>query len=231
MTAPVKQLALDLSSAPPQTLDNFVIGRNAELVQRLRNLERASDNERLLYLWGAQGTGRTHLLRGAATLLEACGARASCVACERSTRLAHSLGELDALLVDDVERLTGDAQIDLFNLYNVLKDAGRIFVASGSLPPTRLGLRGDVVTRLAWGLVYEVHGLTDDEKAQALAEHAAARGFVLQPDVSRYLLTHVRRDMAALLAMLDALDRYSLQARRAVTLPLLRELLSESEST
>ena len=73
------------------------------------------------------------------------------------------------------------------------------------------------MTRLAWGLVYEVHALTDAEKARALAEHAATRGFTLQPEVSQYLLTHARRDMPALLAMLDALDRYSLEAKRPVT--------------
>jgi DnaA family protein len=87
-------------------------------------------------------------------------------------------------------------------------------------------LRADVVTRLAWGLVYEVHALTDPEKAQALAAQAAARGFRLQPEAVQYLLTHARRDMRTLIATVDALDRYSLEAKRPVTLALLRELLA-----
>jgi DnaA family protein len=92
-----------------------------------------------------------------------------------------------------------------------------------------LTLRADVVTRLAWGLVYEVHGLSDREKAAALAGHASVRGFALQEDVSNYLLTHARRDMPGLVALLDALDRYSLESQRPVTVPLLRELLAAEQ--
>jgi DnaA family protein len=74
--------------------------------------------------------------------------------------------------------------------------------------------------------VYEVHCLTDPEKAQALTERAAERGFAIKPELIQYLLAHERRDMPALLVILDALDRYSLSTKRAVTMPLLRELLS-----
>ena len=89
----------------------------------------------------------------------------------------------------------------------------------------RLALREDLVTRLAWGLVYQVHALTDEEKARALADYATGRGFRLLPDVSEYLLTRANRDLASLVATLDALDRYSLETKRPVTVPLARELL------
>jgi DnaA family protein len=82
-----------------------------------------------------------------------------------------------------------------------------------------------LVTRLAWGLVYEVHGLSDDEKKRALKQHARGRGFELSDDACRYLLDHAQRDMPSLLALLDALDRRSLAAKRAITLPLIREVL------
>jgi DnaA family protein len=81
------------------------------------------------------------------------------------------------------------------------------------------------VTRLAWGLVYQVHALSDDEKARALADYAAGRGFRLQPGVCDFLLTRASRDLPSLLGMLDALDRYSLETKRPVTVPLARELL------
>jgi DnaA family protein len=93
----------------------------------------------------------------------------------------------------------------------------------------QLKLREDLVTRLAWGLVYQVHALTDENKAQALADHATSRGFRLAPEVSDFLLTRARRDLPTLLATLDALDRYSLETRRPVTVPLARELLQSAE--
>jgi DnaA family protein len=222
----VKQLALDFSVVTPPTFDNFVVGCNAEVVERLRSVVGADGGERFVYLWGARGSGRTHLLKAAVAGLQAAGVRAAYFRCTPDDAPDEALQSMDAVATDDVERLSDDGQIALFNLYNVLREKGGTLVASGHVAPMQLGLRADVVTRLGWGLVYEVHGLSDDEKTRALKDRAAARGFTLQPEVSQYLLTHARRDMPALLAMLDALDRYSLEAKRPVTVPLLRELLA-----
>ena len=223
----VKQLVFDFSTAPPQTFDNFVPGRNRELVAMLRGLAVDRGPERLIYLWGPPGSGRTHLLRAACADFESRGSRATFVRCDSRTRLDPALSSLDAVMLADVERLPQAGQGDLFSLFNAFKDKGAALLAAGSVAPAQLPLRPDVVTRLGWGLVYEVHGLSDPEKARALAQHAATRGFTLQPDVAAYLLTRVRRDLPTLFSMVDAVDRYSLQAKRAVTVPLVRELLAE----
>jgi DnaA family protein len=222
----VKQLAFDFSIATPSVFDNFVVGRNAELVQRLRGLGAARADERFVYLWGGAGSGRTHLLRAAIAALQSAGSHASYLACTAETQIPQTLHHMDVVAVDDVQHLGEPGQIGLFNLYNALRETSGTLLAAGDVAPVQLRLRADVVTRLGWGLVYQVHGLTDVEKAAALGARASARGFTLQPDVSQYLLTHARRDMPALLAMLDALDRYSLEAKRPVTVPLLRELLA-----
>lgn len=225
----LKQLAFDFPVTIAPAFDNFVVGRNAELVQHLRELARSREVERSLYLWGACGSGRTHLLRASVAAFEAAGAQAAYISCTPETALSETLHHLDLVALDDVQQLGDAAQVSLFSLYNALRASGGALVASGDMAPTRLPLRADVVTRLAWGLVYEVHGLTDLEKAQALAEYTAVRGFTLHADVSKYLLTHARRDMPALLALLDALDRYSLECKRPVSVPLLRELLAAGQ--
>jgi len=74
--------------------------------------------------------------------------------------------------------------------------------------------------------------LNIEEKIAALDQAATARGFTLSPGVLPYLLTHFKRDMRSLSAMLDALDNYSLETKRPITLPLLRDLLQQDrEST
>lgn len=221
----MKQLAFEFALPALPTLNNFVVGGNAELVQRLRALTPRA-GERFLYLWGGRASGRTHLLRSALAQLELAQCKVAYVASH--AMLAHPLDEADAVAVDDVDRLNDAAQIALFNLYNRLREGGGTLLAAGDAPPAQLQLRPDLVTRLAWGLVYQVRGLSDAEKADALAEHAAVRGFSLQPEVCQYLLSHVRRDMRTLIAMLDALDRYSLEAKRPITVPLVRELLGAS---
>jgi DnaA-homolog protein len=221
----VKQLAFDLADAPRPTLDNFVIARNAELVQHLRELGRSHERERSIYIWGQRGSGRTHLLEGSVAELAQRGRRA-CYLGAGAPPPDHS-HEIDLAAIDDVDLLNEAGQSVLFNLYNDVRERGGIVLAAGNAPPGQLPLRADVVTRLAWGLVYEVHALTDDEKMHALAQRAAARGFDLLPEVTQYLLSRVPRDMRTLIAMVDALDRYSLETKRAVTLALAREMLQE----
>ena len=220
----MKQLAFDFAIATAPTLENFVIGCNAELVAALRAVVSGERRERFLYLWGGIGSGRTHLLRATVSALQRAGVASTYEAGDAA--LSPEAHAAAVVAIDDVDRAGEDTQVELFNLYNALRENGGVLIAAGSVAPAQLGLRPDVVSRLAWGLVYEVHALTDADKTRALADRAEARGFTLQPDVSQYLLTHSRRDMPALLATLDALDRYSLEAKRPVTVPLLRELLA-----
>ena len=221
----MKQLAFELSAIQPATLDNFIPGRNAELLHNVRSLVLARGGERMIYLWGASGSGRSHLLKGAVSAACAAGMDAVYVACDRNASLPEDLARRGCIAVDDVERLDEAAQIALFNLCNAMREQQGALVASGNVPPARLGLRQDLVTRLAWGLTYEVHALSDDEKATALRQRAARRGFALGDEVCSYIMTRAPRDMSTLLALVDALDRYSLETKRAVTVALARELL------
>ena len=225
----MKQLALDFASPPQPTLDNFIAGRNGELLQNLRRLASRDAQERYLYLWGGPGSGRSHLLRGTVAELQREGASAVYVACTAGIRLADGLERMDCVALDDVDRLDDEGQVAVFDLYNALRESGGALLASAAAPPVQLKLREDLVTRLAWGLVYQVHALTDENKAQALADHAASRGFRLAPEVCDFLLTRAQRDLPTLLATLDALDRYSLETKRPVTVPLARELLHSVE--
>jgi len=227
----MKQLALDLAVRTPTGLDDFIAGRNAEALQYLRGLLKSGSDERFVYLWGRPGSGRTHLLRAMTAAVQATGRSAVYVAGGTDSRLAEGASYRDCIVVDDVDRLPPSVQIEMFNVYNNLRDSGGMLLAAGDAPPAQLALRPDLVTRLAWGMVFQIHPLTDDDKLQALTAYAAARGFRLAAEVAEYLLRHTQRDLPALLALLDALDRSSLEGRRPVTIPLVRELLAVQSRT
>jgi len=88
-----------------------------------------------------------------------------------------------------------------------------------------LGVREDLRTRFGWGLIYQVHELSDEDKIETLERSAHARGMSMPAAVLLYLITHYRRDMSSLMQMLDKLALYSLETKRPITLPLLREVL------
>lgn len=219
----MKQLALTLAPAPAPALDNFFPGRNAELLTLLGNLVAGRNVERSVYLWGEAGSGRSHLLRATVDGLQAAGL--VCLYVRRGDPVPVPSAELRAVAVDDVETLDARNQRAFFNLYNQIRERTGIVLAAGNAPPARLKLRPELVTRLGWGLVYQVQALTDDEKALALKRHAASRSFDLPDGVIDYLQRHMSRDLPSLMSILDALDRHSLEAKRPITLPLLKELM------
>ncbi|MFZ5502356.1 MAG: DnaA regulatory inactivator Hda [Pseudomonadota bacterium] len=214
----MSQLLLDIAPDKLPTLGNFVAGRNVELVTALRQML-AGGGERSFYLWGEQGSGKSHLLR-------------ACVQAVRGAQyLRGGVPPLARLVaVDDVEQLDDAAQIALFNLYNQSRDGDAILLVSGTTAPLHLKLRDDLRTRLGWGLVYQIHALNDEEKAQALAQHAHSRNFTLPQEVTHYLLRHGRRDLPSLIAAVDALDEQSLRLHRAPSVPLLKEVLQQQRS-
>jgi len=213
----MRQLLLDFTQAPAPTFANYVHGRNAELAHALEAAARGAAPERVIYMWGENAAGKTHLLKA---VVAAAGDAARYVPAARFTAEdAHGI-----LALDDVERLPEARQVELFNAFN--EKAFSLLVVAADAAPRDVALRRDLATRLATGLTYRVLGLTDDEKRAALAAHARSRGFALADEVSAYLLNHARRDMGSLMAALDSLDRYSLETGRAITVPLLKAALA-----
>lgn len=194
------QLVLELAPPAPPTLDNFLPGANAAAIRALRRLVRGE--ETVVYLWGGEGCGKSHLVEA-----------------------ARRAAEVPLTVLDDVDRLDAAAQVRAFDAFNAARLRGEPFLAAGRAPPAALALREDLRTRLGSGLVFQLHALAEDEKADALRREAAARGIALGEDVLRYLRERLPRDLATQLAVLDALDRYSLARKRAITLPLVREAL------
>ncbi len=211
----MRQLILDIRPDAPPDFDNFLPGPNAEAVSVLRDHAVGLIAEPLIFLWGESGTGKSHLLAAWADAAKAIPGR--------------PLPEppVNALAVDDVDSLDPDDQIRLFNLINAARERGGKVVVCGGSPPARLALRPDLATRLAQGLTYRLAPLSDADKSEALVIRAEARGMKLPDDVGRYLLTHCRRDLPHLLALVDALDTHSLSRKRPASLPLLKEILAE----
>lgn len=226
-----RQLTLDLGTPPPATFDNFFAAGNHELVTRLRELEAALAAgpvaDRTFYVWGEPGSGRSHLLQ--ALVHEA--SRRACFLNPQASLAAFAFDPRVALYaIDDCERLSGAQQIALFNLFNEVRaHPSSALVATGNAAPMGLSVREDLRTRLGWGLVFQLSPLADEAKAAVLKHAARERGIALADDVPAYLLTHFRRDMPSLMALLDELDRFSLEQKRAVTLPLLRTMLASKE--
>ncbi|MCI5850449.1 MAG: DnaA/Hda family protein [Sutterellaceae bacterium] len=217
-----KQLTLDLQIRPAPSLDNFAIGDNAELVSLLRGMELSGKGPRFLYLWGETGVGCTHLLHAMDPL-----AGAERVPVFSEGRRLYT--------VDDVGELSDPDSQKLFELMNEVRNhaeessGGYHLIAAGRQAPSLMKGRPDVISRLSWGLVFQVRPLTDEQKDVALKKLAADSSIELPDDARQWMLEHLPRDMGTLSEALFEVERFALGASRKITRQLLRECFSSGE--
>lgn len=227
------QLPLGIGLPDSAVFATYHPGTNAAAVASVA-ASAVGDGDRVIYLHGVRGTGKTHLLQAACAVATARGKRAALLPLAEVAQLSPGVIEgwdqFDLVCVDDLHRVAGNREWEfaLFELYNALQAAGVHWIGAGADVPAALGLTlPDLASRLAAGPVFGLAELNDDGRIAALALRAAQRGVELPEEVARYLLNHLPRDMATLHDALVRLDKASLVHKRRITLPLAREVLSE----
>lgn len=196
----MRQLALELAPPAEPTLDNFVAGGNLAAIASLRA---ALQGEAQVFLFGPKGSGKSHLAR------------------------AFAAARPDALVIDDAHQLDDGGQARIFDAINRLRLTGGALLATADRTPAALALREDLRTRLGAGASFSLTPLSDEQKRAALAAYARERGIPQAGEVIDHLLARRARDLRSLVALVDALDRASLEAGRPLTLRLARELLKD----
>lgn len=223
----MKQLPLAIGaigSGPEQSFATYLPGANTAALAHLA--QGGADAAPVTYLWGARGTGKTHLLRSLVRRTHERGQRSGWF--EAAAPLPWALDEGWSLVViDDCDELDDARQHAAFALFVDATTHGIPLAAAGRVPPVDLPLREDLRTRLGWGHVFALQPLAEAELRAALRREADRRGVFLSDEVMDYLLTRFARDLKHLMAQLDRLDRFSLVNKRAITVPMLKLMLAE----
>ena len=222
----MKQIPLALAPDTARSFETFVAGANAMALEHLRALHASSAP---VYLWGPSGSGKTHLLQALAQRVQQQGGLVGWFSATDPAPWA--IDEARALIVfDGCDAFDADQQQAAFALFVDATARGIPIASAGRLPPVDLPLRDDLRTRLGWGHVLAIQPLSEAETRSALRREADRRGLFLSDDVMDYLLTRFARDLKHLMALLDRLDDYALVAKRAITVPLLKQMLAEGEA-
>lgn len=225
------QLPLQFEFNTQQTFSNYYPGPNLEVVSHLKSAL-TEGREQLIFLWGASGVGKTHLLHASchqAHLTQHSTFIFSLQAGQLPPlRILENLEESDWVCIDNIDCIAGNADWELafFNFFNRHRDLDKHLVLTANTPPNFLTVDlPDLKTRLNWGLTLKLESLTDEDSLAALQIKAKTLGLAIKPHVGKYLLTHFARDLPSLWRLLDDLDSATLAAKRKLTLPFLRQLL------
>jgi len=228
----MEQLPLGVQLRERASFEGFVTGQNLEVVTRVQAtaLQRS---RAVLWLWGAEGCGRSHLLL-AACAAAPLGARVAYVplaelADSAVDFLGGALGSA-LLCIDDIDRGVGDLTIEraLFALYRRSEEQGASLIVAASSPPAALAWQlADIGSRFGAAEVFQLRPLDEAGEHEALRRRAAQRGLDLPDETTRYLLRRFPRDMRTLGKLLDEIDVAALSAQRRLTVPFVREILGE----
>ncbi|WP_043526373.1 DnaA regulatory inactivator Hda [Litchfieldella xinjiangensis] len=231
MSSGPAQLPLGVGLRDDATFSSFLAGGNASLVERLRSQLDAS-GEPLLFLWGAEGVGRSHLLQAACHEATDRDLRALYLPLAElghfPPHMLEDIERLDLVAIDDLEQVLGRKRWEeaLFHCYNRLRDANKRLVVAANASPRQLEVRlPDLASRLSWGMTFHIKPLDDQGRADALKLRARVRGMQLPDEVARYILHRGPRRLDELFEALETLDRASLSAKRKLTIPFVKQAL------
>lgn len=228
-----KQLTFTGITPQCQQEHDFNWNDNLALKHHLTHLNKQKDDQ-FIYIWGAHDSGKTHLLQ---TIAEQFSLNKPSIyiplsmADSISPNCLENLELQHVVSLDDIGHIKhqSDWEEAIFHLYNRIRETqNTILVISGDLPPTQLGLQlPDLISRLQWGLCWQLKEPSDETKIDILMNIANKKGFELPLTVAQYLLSRNERNLASLMQILDKLDIYSIEAqRRIITIPFLKKCLS-----
>lgn len=228
----IQQLPLAVHLNLEATLTDFCWGSNTLLQQQLTH-SLQQDGERFLYLWGETGCGKSHLLQGACHATGQHGRSCAYVPLkmlnEWGPESIEGLEEQALIAIDDIDTVAHNRAWEeaLFHLYNRVRDNGKtILLIAGKQAPTACAIQlPDLRSRLAWGLIFQLHELNDELKIETLQQQAQKRGFHLPDNAAFFLINRCTRKMHALQQILDQLDHASLAAQRKITIPFIKSVL------
>jgi DnaA-homolog protein len=228
----MRQIALDIGLFTGPTLANFCAGPNDEVLKHLQMWVDAKHTATHrspvpTYLWGPQGSGKSHLLEAVQQAVREQGAQVGWL--DATVLDAPEFQESWAcVLLDDVHLYTAAQQHTAFNWFVHAQTYQRPVLSAGALPPPELLLREDLRTRLGWGHTFALQMLSESERRAVLRQSADARGVFLSDEVMDFILTRFSRDLGSLMEFLDQLDHYALQTKRAITVPLIKSMMENA---
>jgi len=229
------QLAVQFEFQANQNFSTFYPGDNKETINHLQQI--CKSKEQQLFIWGAVGTGKTHLLQATSQEANKNGKTSFYFSLALKTlpspTMLEGLESFDLVCFDNIDEIAGNTEWEqaFFNFYNLHRDANNTLVLSAHCPPKYTAIQlPDLKTRMNWGLTLKLKPLNDEQQLNALIYKANDLGFEIPVNVGRFLITHYARDLPSIWKLLDKIEQATLVAKRKLTIPFLKQIMADQEN-
>ncbi|MGW5573639.1 chromosomal replication initiator protein DnaA [Nocardia thailandica] len=215
---PAPQASSSASLNAKYTFETFVIGASNRFAHAaaVAIAEAPARAYNPLFVWGASGLGKTHLLHAAGHYAQRLfpGMRVKYVSTEeftndfinslrddRKVAFKRRYRETDILLVDDIQFIEGKEGIqeEFFHTFNTLHNANKQIVVSSDRPPKQLAtLEERLRTRFEWGLITDVQPPELETRIAILRKKARMDRLDVPHDVLELIASRVERNIREL---------------------------------
>ena len=220
----MNQLGLPISLNTSMLLESFVA--NQELLRSINQLfldEKSSE----VFIYGASGQGKTHILQGAVLKALEMDKNAVYIDCSESfpEHILDLVDQIDFISFDNVHLISSENQEVFFDLYNRARQTQIFILVSGDRLPSDLEVMRDIKTRLSLAAVYKLEELNDELIMSVIDSQMSQRNLSVNSNVYEYLFKNYSRDLKLLLSTLNDLDTASLQSKKPISIPFVKKFL------
>ena len=221
----MNQLGLPISLNTSMLLESFVA--NKELL-RLINQLFVDENSLEVFIYGASGQGKTHILQGAVMKALDLDKNAIYIDCSEPfpEHILDFIDQINFISFDNVHLISSKNQEIFFDLYNQARQSQILILVSADSLPSDLEVMKDIKTRLSLAAVYKLEELNDETIMRVIDSQMSQRNLSINLGVYEYLFKNYSRDLKLLLETLNDLDKASLQAKKAISIPFIRKFLN-----
>ena len=220
----MNQLGLPISLNTSMLLESFVA--NQELLRSINQIF-LDENSSEVFIYGASGQGKTHILQGAVLKALEMDKNAVYIDCSQSfpEHILDLVDQIDFISFDNVHLISSENQEVFFDLYNRARQTQIFILVSGDSLPSDLEVMKDIKTRLSLAAVYKLEELNDELIMSVIDSQMSQRNLSVNSNVYEYLFKNYSRDLKLLLSTLNDLDTASLQSKKPISIPFVKKFL------
>jgi DnaA family protein len=224
-----KQLTFPWNNVNKSSLEGFFTSReNSHLLSLLKDSDFLDD----LFIYGTKESGKTFLLQAMCNSYSSVSKLSLYIPLKKvmnyGVEIFESLENIDLICIDGIEEVISKIEWEkaIFNLINkaLISETRLILTSSKDLKSLNFSLP-DLESRIRKIQSYELYPINDEDIFDALKYISKLTSINLGDKEARYLVTYSQRNISNLVHILESLDQLSMEMKRKITIPLIKEVI------